>query len=138
MEVFLNLAWVAISTALGVQFLVSRRRRGVAQERPVHSCRTASLAYVILIALLLPAISMTDDLMTMVAPTDGEQIARRYEAPAAGPHHAVAPLQLFHTGRLASTAPLEPAGSLPIAPDPAAASFPPLMRGRGRAPPLAG
>jgi hypothetical protein len=41
-----------------------------------------------LIALLLPAISMTDDLMAMVAPTDGEQIARRYEAIPAGPHHA--------------------------------------------------
>jgi hypothetical protein len=38
------------------------------------------VSYLILIAMLLPVISMTDDLQAMVTPADGEQIARRFEA----------------------------------------------------------
>lgn len=91
MEQFLNFAWLAISIALAVLLLASRRARGTS------SISTVWLTYLVLIAMLLPVISMTDDLMAMVAPTDGEQIARRYEvAPNAPQHHPAPHFAIFH------------------------------------------
>jgi hypothetical protein len=57
------------------------------------------VSYLILIAMLLPAISMTDDLQAMVTPADGEQIVRRLEA--ATPNHV--PLH-FHPTMFLSVA----------------------------------
>jgi len=79
-ELLLNLLWLAASASLGVLLLNSRGRRGVASEDRIHSYSAAWISYLVLIAMLLPVISMTDDLQAMVTPTDGEQIVRRMEA----------------------------------------------------------
>lgn len=89
MELFLNLIWLAVSVALGTLLILQRRRSGAAPQRGVYkSCSFADcasrsstvwLAYLVLIALILPAISMTDDLLAMTVSSDGEQIARRYD-----------------------------------------------------------
>lgn len=83
-ELLLNLLWLAASASLGVALLYSRSRRRVALEDCVHSRSAAWVSYLILIAMLLPAISMTDDLQAMVTPTDGEQIVRRMECTLPG------------------------------------------------------
>ncbi|MGC1871337.1 MAG: hypothetical protein WA700_10300 [Acidobacteriaceae bacterium] len=82
MELLLNLLWLATSASLGVALLYSRR--GVASEGYVHSHSAAWVSYLILVAMLLPVISMTDDLQAMVTPTDGEQIVRRIESAVPG------------------------------------------------------
>lgn len=84
MELLLNLLWLAASVSLGVALLCSRGRRSVASEDRIHSHSAAWVSYVILIAMLLPVISMTDDLQAMVTPADGEQIVRRIEAAVPG------------------------------------------------------
>lgn len=89
MELLLNLLWLATSGVLGVLLLNSRGRRGVASEDYVHSHSAAWISYLVLIAMLFPAISMTDDIQAMLAPTDGEQIVRRIESavPSHSPVH---------------------------------------------------
>ncbi len=81
MELLLNLSWLAASAILGILLLESRGRRKAVSAQYIHSHSAAWISYLILVAMLLPVISMTDDLQAMVTPTDGEQIARRYEAP---------------------------------------------------------
>ena len=83
-ELLLNLLWLAASASLGVLLLNSRGRRGVASEDRIHSYSAAWISYLVLIAMLLPVISMTDDLQAIVTPTDGEQIVRRMEAAVPG------------------------------------------------------
>ena len=83
-ELLLNLLWLAASVSLGVAMLRSRGRRGVASEDRIHSYPAAWISYLVLIAMLLPVISMTDDLQAMATPTDGEQIVRRMEAAVPG------------------------------------------------------
>lgn len=80
MELLLNLLWLAASASLGVALLHSRGRRGSASKDCIHSHSAAWVCYLILIAMLLPVLSMTDDLQAMVTPADGEQIVRRFEA----------------------------------------------------------
>jgi hypothetical protein len=94
MELLLNLLWLSVSVVLGVLLLKSRGERRIARAGYIHSHSTAWISYLILIAMLLPVISMTDDLQAMVTPADGEQIARRFEA-AAVPGHS--PVQLHGT-----------------------------------------
>lgn len=60
-------------------------------EQYVHPHFAAWISYLILVAMLLPVISMTDDLQAMVAPTDGEQIVRRCETFASGHAHVPVP-----------------------------------------------
>lgn len=134
MELFLNLSWLAIALTLGVLFLISRRKSGAAS--PIHGSATACLSYLVLIAMLLPVISMTDDLIAMVAPTDGEQIARRYEVAASGQFHAALHCTFFHSGRevsrpLMCTGRFEAARTIQAFPDT------PIDRLPGRAPPAA-
>ncbi|MHB1935195.1 MAG: hypothetical protein ACYCOR_01260 [Acidobacteriaceae bacterium] len=88
MELLLNLVWLAASAVLGALLLKSRSRRTGVSADYVHSDSAAWISYLILIAMLLPVISMTDDLQAMVTLTDGEQIARRFET-AAPDHSAV-------------------------------------------------
>jgi hypothetical protein len=92
-ELLLNLLWLAASASLGVALLYSRSRRRTASEDYVHSHSAAWVSYLILVAMLLPVISMTDDLQAMVTPTDGEQILRRIES--AVPGHS--PVHLYRT-----------------------------------------
>jgi hypothetical protein len=106
MELLLNLTWLAVSIALGALLWASRSESEAMSGRCLHPRATAWVGYVILIALLLPAISMTDDLMAMVAPTDGEQIARRYDAPLGGQHPAGLHITLFQVARYTLPAPL--------------------------------
>ncbi len=80
MELALNLVWFVVSLGLGLGLFASRRSRVRAAGRPMPGWALWT-GYVVLIALLLPAISMSDDLLAMVAPAEGEQIARRYDAP---------------------------------------------------------
>ena len=84
MELLLNLSWLAASVALGILLLRSRGRREAASAEYVYSHSAAWISYLILIAMLLPVISMTDDLQAMVTPTDGEQIVRRLETSIPG------------------------------------------------------
>ncbi|MES2220485.1 MAG: hypothetical protein V4587_05905 [Acidobacteriota bacterium] len=93
MELLFNLLWLAASLSLGAILLYPRTRGKVASKDCVHSHSAAWLSYLILIAMLLPVISMTDDLQAMVTPTDGEQIVRRMES--AAPGHA--PVHLHRT-----------------------------------------
>jgi hypothetical protein len=92
-ELLLNLLWLAASAGLGIVLLNSRGRRGVASHDRIHSHSAAWISYVILIAMLLPVISMTDDMQAMATSTDGEQIVRRIEA--AVPGHS--PVHLHRT-----------------------------------------
>jgi hypothetical protein len=79
-ELALNLVWLLISAGLGLQLLAARRKSVPASghSRPGWTLWTG---YLVLVALLLPAISMSDDLLAMRAPAEGEQIVRRYDAP---------------------------------------------------------
>jgi hypothetical protein len=140
MELLLNLTWLTIAAVLGVLLLASRSR---CQSR----CKTASaeytstrstawLCYLILIALLLPAISMTDDMMAMVAPTDGEQIARRYEVSGGGQHHADFHVALFYFVRDFSQVPLVCIGVLETSPEFRSHYSSPRQDTQGRAPPV--
>lgn len=78
----------------------------------VYPHSIAWISYLILVAMLLPVISMTDDLQAMIVPTDGEQIVRRCEAFAPG----YAPVHfhgtLFFQVRNLSFAPLPHASPL--------------------------
>lgn len=83
-ELLLNLLWLAASVSLGFLLLNSRGRRRIASEDYIRSHSAAWVSYLVLIAMLLPVISMTDDLQAMVTPADGEQIVRRMEAAVPG------------------------------------------------------
>lgn len=96
MELLLNLLWLAASVSLAVLLLNSRGRRGVASQNYVHSHSVAWISYLVLVAMLLPVISMTDDLRALTTPTDGEQIVRRIES--AAPGHS--PVHLHRTAFL--------------------------------------
>ena len=80
MEFALNLVWFLVSLGLGLGLFASRRSRARGAGRPMPGWALWT-GYVVLVALLLPAISMSDDLLAIVAPAEGEQIARRYDAP---------------------------------------------------------
>ncbi len=75
MEIFLNLVWAVVSLLLVVCWL-----RSDAPERKKIEWSVV-VALVLLIVLLFPAISMTDDLVAMNAPAEVEHMLRRNEAP---------------------------------------------------------
>lgn len=85
MELILNLAWVALASLMFWLWLRSGAR-GNSSSRPMQMI---ALATVILI--LLPAISMTDDLQMARNPAETEQCQRRDSvcADAYGAVHAV-------------------------------------------------
>jgi hypothetical protein len=94
MELFLNLTWLAVTTLLFALLISSRHGTKRAPGKWTHSHATAWMSCLVLAALLLPAISMTDDLMAMAARADGEQVARRFET-SARHHSAVLYCALF-------------------------------------------
>lgn len=105
-EFLLNLLWLAASVSLGVALFRSRGLRSVASKDCIHAHSAAWVSFLVLIAMLLPVISMTDDLLAMVTPADGEQIVRRMEA--AVPGHSPVHLHptVFLPARSAGLAPM--------------------------------
>lgn len=74
MELFLNSVWLSVSVFLVILCLRSFRNG--------HTKLTWStvIALCLLLVLLFPVISMTDDLVAMTAPADAEHMLRRYDA----------------------------------------------------------
>ena len=138
MELLLNLTWLVIASALGVLLFASRTKCESMSGKCVYTRSSAWMCYLILIALLLPAISMTDDMMAMVAPTDGEQIARRYEVSAGGQHHAGLHVALFQVVRDGPHAALAFLGNLETIPSLDVFAFSPRQLPQDRAPPSVG
>lgn len=138
MELLLNLLWLAASAVLGALLLKSRGRRAAVSADYVHPDSAAWISYIVLIAMLFPVISMTDDLQAMVTPTDGEQIVRRFELSATGhsPIHLHAVLFLpVRNGLFAAVPVADPLETV--------REFHPSYRWhrhttQGRAPPVAG
>jgi hypothetical protein len=74
LEIFLNLMWLGLSVALAAWWLCAILRGDS------KAAWSTIVAVGLLILLLFPVISMTDDLIAMSAPAETEQ-ARRHEAP---------------------------------------------------------
>ncbi|MCU1225560.1 MAG: hypothetical protein JWQ42_3653 [Edaphobacter sp.] len=74
MELFLNSVWLSVSVFLVILCLRSFRNG--------HTKLTWStvIALCLLLVLLFPVISMTDDLVAMTTPADAEHMFRRYDA----------------------------------------------------------
>jgi hypothetical protein len=84
-ELFLNLAWAALSIFLVVGWVWSIRKGHIEFQW------TTLVALMLLLALLFPAISMTDDRVAMSTPVELEHMMRASEA-----HHSqIAVLGLF-------------------------------------------
>jgi hypothetical protein len=75
-ELLFNLLWVVLSTGLIGLWLVSRHRWEDNMPRPNGHVQIAAL--VILIVVLLPVVSLTDDLMACTAPAEIEHLVRRH------------------------------------------------------------
>ena len=135
MELLLNLIWLMIASALGVLLLTSRTKSEAMFGKCVYTRSSAWVCYAVLIALLLPAISMTDDMMAMVAPTDGEQIVRRYEVSVGGQHHAGLHVALFALARDRSHSPLAFLGNVETVPSFDVFAISPRQILQDRAPP---
>lgn len=73
-ELFLNFVWISTCLALIGWWLSSPDRRRRVDGRAV-------VAVVLLVVLIFPVISMTDDLLAMSAPSEVEHVLRRYDAP---------------------------------------------------------
>lgn len=76
-ELFLNLVWMATSIVLIVGWIWSIRKGHIQFEW------TALIALALLILILFPVISMTDDLTAMNVPAEVEHTMRRSETPLA-------------------------------------------------------
>lgn len=140
MELFLNLIWLALSVTLGGLVIVYPRRWESAPQDGLSSSRASTLwiTYLVLIALILPAISMTDDLLAMAVSTDGEQIARRYECSPGRQQQFDLHVTLLHVVPEVSWTPLLYSGRVETESSPRV-SHPILTEClRDRAPPMAG
>lgn len=74
MEMFLNLVWLSLSVFLVTRCIRSLRRRGSGFDV------TTVIAVTLLVVLLFPAISMTDDLMAMNLPAEVQHDMHRHES----------------------------------------------------------
>lgn len=70
MELFLNLTWVALAMVLACLCLRSQHRAG-------HERRAQVVALAVLIAILLPVISVSDDLLAIQNATEVDTCLRR-------------------------------------------------------------
>ena len=75
MELFLNLVWLSVSLLLVITWIRSERR-----GRKKFEWSTV-IALLLLLVLLFPVISMTDDLIAINVASEVEHTMRRYEAP---------------------------------------------------------
>lgn len=73
MELLLNLAWVSVCLLLIACWVRSLRSTAAPFQW------TAVIALCLLLVLLFPAISMTDDLMAMSAPAQSEHVLARHD-----------------------------------------------------------
>lgn len=90
MEAFFNLLWVAISLLM-VGFWLARTARG--DDDPVrHSIGVQLIALALLIVILLPVVSLTDDLHASAMLAEADHMWRRCDFQAIGDLalHAVA------------------------------------------------
>jgi hypothetical protein len=83
-EIFLNLAWVALAIALILSWLRLGNRGQV-------GCRHQVVALAVLIAILLPVISVSDDLMAVQNATETDSCQRRDSHAHPGAHPAFHP-----------------------------------------------
>src|SRR5271170_6544363 len=74
-ELLFNLLWVGISTGLLGLWLSGRRRR--TDDAPRHGARMQIAALAVLILILFPVVSLTDDLQACTAPAEAEHLMRR-------------------------------------------------------------
>ena len=113
-ELLFNLLWLALSVTLLVFSFFSHKRCEKGARYPTIQTRIIALA--VLIVILLPAVSLTDDLQACTAPMETEHVTRRVDFLPAGPdvlHHAIftvtTPIFSLQAARLqmiASTAPV--------------------------------
>ncbi|HEY6374417.1 MAG TPA: hypothetical protein VIX90_02710 [Edaphobacter sp.] len=75
MELLLNLAWLSVSLLLVISWIRSERT-----TRKQFKWSTV-IALLLLLTLLFPVISMTDDLVAVNMASEVEHTMRRYEAP---------------------------------------------------------
>jgi hypothetical protein len=73
-ETFFNLLWVAVTAALVAVGVAIRPRRAKSLLPAMGAQLTA---FVVLALILLPVISLTDDLQTRVSPAETEHVTRR-------------------------------------------------------------
>lgn len=74
-EIFFNLLWMAITIALGAAWLSSRRNHRAQSLLPAIGVQFVALA--MLAVILLPVISLTDDLQATTNPAETERFSRR-------------------------------------------------------------
>lgn len=86
LEALFNLLWLALSVALLCFWLWSQRRWADTSLRA--STRMQIMALAILIVILFPVVSLTDDLQACTAPAEAEHLTRRGDLQS----HADSPL----------------------------------------------
>ncbi|HZU09899.1 MAG TPA: hypothetical protein VFA02_08335 [Pseudacidobacterium sp.] len=90
MEIFSNLVWVAISLALGTVWLIGYRHSD--RENSMPGLRVQCVALAMLILILLPVVSLSDDMQAMVATSEVEHVNRRIDMLPVNDHAAEPPL----------------------------------------------
>jgi hypothetical protein len=75
LELFFNLVWVALSVTLFGLWM--RDLRNQDDDHPRAQLLWQLTALAVLIVVLLPAVSLTDDLQACTAPAEAEHIGRR-------------------------------------------------------------
>jgi uncharacterized membrane protein len=75
LELLFNLLWVMLSAALFGLWLVVRAGR--AHEKPSTQTRLQIVALCLLIVVLFPVVSLTDDLSACATPAEVEHLVRR-------------------------------------------------------------
>jgi hypothetical protein len=94
-EIFFNLMWVAVTVALVAAWCSTHPRSGHAPLRPSVPAQLIALA--VLAAILLPVISLTDDLQATANPAETEHVSRRaglQGSPDQQSHRQAVPLAL--------------------------------------------
>jgi len=77
-EILLNLVWVSLSAALSVFWLL--RRAPDAGDGHSVSLKTQLVSLAVVFLILLPVVSLTDDLQAFIAPAEVEHACRRGDA----------------------------------------------------------
>jgi hypothetical protein len=75
LEILFNLLWVALSAALVGLWVVGRA--GEIEDSPRSSTRMQITALAVLLVILFPVVSLTDDLLAYTAPAEVEHLVRR-------------------------------------------------------------
>ncbi len=75
MEIFFNLLWVAVAIMLCTMWCADLQRNRKESLLPTIGIQLVALA--VLVAILLPVISLTDDLQAATNPAETERVCRR-------------------------------------------------------------